>query len=168
MSQDTATILGVVEAYKACVLRKDAAAFAELYAQDVRVFDAWGVWSYEGAPAWRQAVEEWFGSLGTDHVTVAFEDVRVVESGVAATLSAVVRYTAVSASGIAMRSLHNRLTWSLMNDGGWKIGHEHTSAPIGLSDMKAILRRAWHSPCRAALQECTGLGRYSSDVVRGR
>jgi uncharacterized protein (TIGR02246 family) len=141
MSQDTATVLGVAGAYKTCVLRKDAAAFVELYADDVRVFDTWGVWSYEGAPAWRQAVEEWFGSLGTDRVTVAFDDVRVVERGAAATLSAVVRYTAVSASGIAVRSLQNRLTWSLVNDGGWKIGHEHTSAPIGSSDMKAILRR---------------------------
>jgi ketosteroid isomerase-like protein len=141
MSQDTATVLGVAEAFKTCVLRKDAAAFVELYAQDVRVFDTWGAWSYEGAPAWRQAVEEWFGSLGTDRVTVAFDDVRVVERGGAATLSAVVRYTAVSASGFATRSLQNRLTWSLMNDDGWKIGHEHTSAPIGLSDTKAILRR---------------------------
>ena len=51
--------------------------------------------------------------------------------------------TAVSATGIAVRSLHNRLTWGLRHegDGGWRIGHEHTSAPIGLGDMKAILRR---------------------------
>jgi ketosteroid isomerase-like protein len=140
MSQDT--ILGVAEAYKGCVLRKDAAALVELYTEDVRVFDTWGVWSYQGARSWRQALEEWFGSLGTDHVRVEFDDVQVFEGGTAATLSAIVKYTAVSATGIAVRSLHNRLTWGLRNEGGWNIGHEHTSAPIGWGDMKAILRRA--------------------------
>ncbi len=135
--------VGIVEAYKTCVLHKDAAALVGLYTEDVRVFDTWGVWSYEGALSWQQALEEWFGSLGTDRVSVAFDDVQVFEGGGAATLSAVVKYTAVSDTGIAVRSLHNRLTWGLRNDGdgGWKIGHEHTSAPIGLGDMKAILRR---------------------------
>jgi ketosteroid isomerase-like protein len=141
MSQDTESVLGVVEAYKSCILRKDAAALVSLYAEDVRVFDTWGAWSYEGAVAWRLALEEWFGSLGTDHVRVAFDDVHVFNGGAAATLSAVVKYTAVSSTGIAVRSMQNRLTWNLRDDRGWKIGHEHTSAPIGLSDLKAILRR---------------------------
>ena len=140
---DSAPVLGVTLAYKTCVLRKDAAALIDLYSDDVRVFDTWGVWSYEGASAWRQALEEWFGSLGTDQVEVAFDDVQVFARGAAATLSAVVKYTAVSATGIAVRSLQNRLTWGLRHEGdrGWKIGHEHTSAPIGLGDLKAILRR---------------------------
>jgi uncharacterized protein (TIGR02246 family) len=140
-SPDAESVLGVIEAYKTCVLRKDAAALVALYADDARVFDAWGVWSYEGASAWQQAVEEWFGSMGTDSVIVAFDDVQVFGNGAVAMLSAIVKYTALSASGIEVRSMHNRLTWGLRNEGGWRIAHEHTSAPIGLSDMKAMLQR---------------------------
>jgi hypothetical protein len=33
-----------------------------LYDDEVRVFDAWGVWVYEGAPVWRKAIERWFMS----------------------------------------------------------------------------------------------------------
>lgn len=140
-SPHTAPVLGVIEAYKTCVLRKDAAALVALYADDARVFDAWSVWSYEGASAWRLAVEEWFGSTGTDSVVVAFDDVQIFGHGEAAMLSAIVKYTALSASGIEVRSMHNRLTWGLRNESRWRIAHEHTSAPIGFGDMKAMLQR---------------------------
>jgi ketosteroid isomerase-like protein len=35
-----------------------------------------------------------------------------------------------------------RVTWSLARrESAWKIVHEHTSAPIGFKDLKAILQR---------------------------
>ena len=37
--------------YAATVLAKDVEAFMRLYHPAVRVFDAWGIWLYDGAPA---------------------------------------------------------------------------------------------------------------------
>jgi hypothetical protein len=38
--------------------------------------------------------------------------------------------------------MQNRLTWALTRrEGALKIVHEHTSAPVGFDDLKAILRR---------------------------
>lgn len=63
-------ITGVLDAYAAAVLAKDADALVGLYANDVRVFDLWGQWAYDGATAWRRPVEEWFGSLGDERIVV--------------------------------------------------------------------------------------------------
>jgi ketosteroid isomerase-like protein len=66
--------------------------------------------------------------------TVAVDDL--------ATLSARVCYAALAASGDELRAMQNRLTWVLKPDGGsWKIIHEHTSVPIGFSDLKGLLQR---------------------------
>lgn len=43
----------VIEGYAAAVRAKDVDAFVSLYAKDVRVFDMWGRWSYDGVDAWR-------------------------------------------------------------------------------------------------------------------
>lgn len=113
-----------------------------LYAPNARIFDAWGVWSYEDAAAWRQAVDGWFTSLGTERVKVTFEDVRVIADRDFAGVSTVVTYAGVSAEGEALRAMQNRLTCVLRVSGHvLRIVHEHTSAPVGFEDMKAILQR---------------------------
>ena len=66
----------VLASYQNAVRAKDVRAFISLYDPKVRVFDAWGVWSYEGARAWQVAVEGWFTSLGSESVNVTFEDVQ--------------------------------------------------------------------------------------------
>lgn len=132
----------VLENYKAAVHAKDVAAFMRLYDPKVRVFDAWGVWSYEGAAAWQVAVEAWFTSLGTERVKVAFEDVQVGGDASLATVSAIAAYAGHTAQGEPIRQMHNRLTWVLRTSGHvLRIVHEHTSAPIGFEDMLAILQR---------------------------
>jgi len=137
------SIARVLESYKAAVYAKDVDAFMRLYDPGVRVFDAWGVWSYEGADAWRRAVEGWFKSLGTEKVKVTFDAVNTSEGRESAVVSAVVSYAGVSAQGEALRSMQNRLTWALRVSGHvLRIAHEHTSAPIGFEDQKAILQRA--------------------------
>ena len=45
---DDAPIRQVMDAYTAAVRAKDVDAFIGLYAQDVRVFDLWSNWSYDG------------------------------------------------------------------------------------------------------------------------
>jgi ketosteroid isomerase-like protein len=132
----------IVESYKAAVHAKDVAAFVRLYDPKVRVFDAWGVWSYEGLAPWQRAVEAWFASLNADRVKVSFEEVQTAGTPDCAIASAIVTYAAYSAQGEPLRSMQNRLSWGLKTSGHvLRIVHEHTSVPMGFEDMKAILVR---------------------------
>lgn len=133
----------VLNAYAAAVRVKDAEAFLALYADDVRSFDLWGVWSYDGKNAYRAMVEGWFGSVPDDEtVVVRFDEVRT-ETGVdVAAVSAFTTFAAETPDGTELRSMNNRLTWLLRRDGdAWQIVHEHTSAPVG-DDGKVNLRRS--------------------------
>jgi len=132
----------VMESYRSAVFDKDAAAFMRLYDPGVRVFDTWGEWSYEGAAAWQSVVESWFMSLGTERVKVSFSETKTSGGPEMALLSAIVSYAGVSAQGEALRTMHNRISWVLRTSGHvLRIVHEHTSAPVGFEDMKAILQR---------------------------
>jgi uncharacterized protein (TIGR02246 family) len=132
----------MLDKYAAAVGAKDVDAFVALYADDVRTFDLWSVWSYDGKPALREMVEEWFGSLGTDTVVVEFSEVRAETGDDVAAVSAFTTFRGLSAEGEELRSMNNRLTWILRRegDGAWKIVHEHTSAPAG-DEGKVQLRR---------------------------
>nr|WP_316642493.1 nuclear transport factor 2 family protein [uncultured Roseateles sp.] len=139
LDKDLARVLGV---YESAVFKKDVEAFMRLYDPDVRVFDAWGVWSYEGAEAWRRAVEGWFTSLGTERVKVSFAEVQASVGKDMASVSAIVTYAGLSAEGQSLRTMQNRITWVLRTIGHVpRIVHEHTSAPMGFDDSKAILVR---------------------------
>lgn len=141
MDDTDKSITRVLESYKAAVYAKDVAAFMRLYDPSVRVFDTWGVWSYEGADAWQRAVEGWFTSLGTEKVKVTFDDVATSAVPGFAIVSAMVTYAGVSAQGEPLRAMQNRLSWALKTSGHvLRIIHEHTSAPVGFDDAKAILR----------------------------
>jgi ketosteroid isomerase-like protein len=142
VSEIEASITRVIEAYRASVLARDTEAFMRLYDPAVRVFDAWGVWSYEGASAWQVAVEGWFASHPTDRFTVAFDEVHALSTPAFASVSAIVTYAVVSSQGEQLNSMQNRLTWVLRTSGHVpRIVHEHTSAPVGFEDQKAILQR---------------------------
>lgn len=133
----------VLEAYAAAVRAKDVDAFVGLYEDDVRTFDLWSVWSYDGKDAFRGMVAEWFGSLDArEEVVVEWDEVRTQAGADVGGLSAFLTYRAVSSDGEELRSLNNRLTWVLRknDDGAWKIAHEHTSAPAG-DGGKVQLRR---------------------------
>jgi len=142
MSDPEQDLARVRDRYAAAVYAKDPAALIQLYDPEVRIFDAWGHWSCEGADAWQRSVEGWFTSLGSERVKVGFEDLKTTTSRELSSLSAIVSYTGVSAQGETLRAMHNRLTWVLRTSGHvLRIVHEHTSAPIGFDDMKAILSR---------------------------
>ncbi len=141
MSDVDKSIARVLRSYAAAVLAGDVEAFIRLYDPRVRVFDAWGVWSYEGSAAWRRAVEGWFGSLGNEKVKVTFDDVQTSAGRECSMVTAVVTYAGVSAEGRELRAMQNRLTWVLRTTDDLRIVHEHTSAPIGFTDSKAILQR---------------------------
>jgi uncharacterized protein (TIGR02246 family) len=133
----------MLAAYVAAVRAKDVGAFLDLYADDVRNFDLWSVWSYDGKDELRAMVAEWFGSLPDDEVVVVkFDDVRTQTGSDLATVSAFTTFAAESPDGTELRSMNNRLTWVLRKDAddAWKIVHEHTSAPAG-DEGKVQLRR---------------------------
>jgi uncharacterized protein (TIGR02246 family) len=132
----------LLENYKAAVYAKDVEAFVALFDQDARIFDLWAEWSYDGIAPWRGMVEQWFGSLNAERDLVEFDDVRATVSGELAVVHAFVRFTAMSAEGKALRTMQERLTWTLvMKERGWKISHQHTSAPIDFNTLKVILQR---------------------------
>ncbi len=133
----------MLERYTAAVRAKDVDAFLELYSEDVRTFDLWQEWTYDGKDALRGMVAEWFGSLGDDEVVaVRFDDIRTQTGSDVAAVSAFTTYANVTPDGTEQRSMNNRLTWVLRKDadGAWKIAHEHTSAPAGEGG-KVQLRR---------------------------
>jgi uncharacterized protein (TIGR02246 family) len=133
----------LIESYRQAVRDRDVEAFMRLYDPKARVFDAWGVWSYESAEAWRKAIESWLGSHEEERFEVKADDVRITGHGSGCAVSAIFTYGSVSPAGKALRSMQNRLTWMLERQGSdWRIVHEHTSAPISFDESKAILQRS--------------------------
>ena len=142
MSDIEKPIIRVLETYKSAIHAKDVGALMRLYDPRVRVFDMWGVWSYEGAASWQLAVEAWFTSLGTEKVKVTFDEVQTSGDTHFAMVSAIVTYAGLSGQGEQLRVMQNRLSWALRTSGHvLRIVHEHTSAPVGFDDAKAILCR---------------------------
>jgi uncharacterized protein (TIGR02246 family) len=140
MNESGEAITQVVNGYQDAIHAKDARALVELYASDVRVFDLWGEWAYDGVDAWRGAVEGWFGSLGSELVVVDIEVIRTSGTHDLAIIEAFVVYSAVSDTGETLRAMRNRLTWVLKPVmSAWKIAHEHTSAPVDPASMKVML-----------------------------
>jgi uncharacterized protein (TIGR02246 family) len=133
----------MLDNYAAAVRARDVDAFLGLYADDVRTFDLWSEWSYDGKPAFREMVTEWFGSLPDDEVVaVEFDEIRTQAGEDVAAVSAFTTFAAVAPDGTELRSMNNRLTWILRKEAGgaWKIAHEHTSAPAS-DEGKVQLRR---------------------------
>lgn len=136
------SVTRLTTAYADAVRARDVDAFMRLYDPRVRVFDTWGVWEYRDAAHWRTAIESWFTSLGTEQVRVHFADAKTSGTPDFALLTAIVTYAGHSAAGAPLRSMQNRLTWALRTTSHvLRIVHEHTSAPVGFEDQKAILVR---------------------------
>lgn len=128
--------------YKNAVFQKDLELYTSIFDEQVRVFDMWGSWSYDGLNAWREMAKAWFESLGDNKDLVEFDDIQTEVNVDLATITAFVKFTAISATGEALRYLQNRLTWiARKKNGGWKIIHQHTSGPIDFETMKVMLKR---------------------------
>lgn len=142
MNPSKTAVYQLLEAYRIAVYAKDVDAFAALYADDVRVFDLWGMWVYEGREAWRGTAAEWFASLGDERVAVTWDDVRITAAADIATMSAFVTYQGLSATGEALRAMQNRITQVLERRGdAWQIVHEHSSAPADFETARVMLKR---------------------------
>jgi len=137
-------IESLFETYKKSVFQKDVETFVSIFDQNVRVFDMWQRWSYDGLSDWREMVENWFGSLGENKDIVEFDDIQIQSTDEIAFASAFVKFTAVSEKGEELRYLENRLTWVIQKrENSWNIIHQHTSGPIDFQTMKVILQRSF-------------------------
>jgi ketosteroid isomerase-like protein len=133
------SLAGLPLLYADAARRKDVEGFLRLYDDDARIFDAWNTWQYVDKRTWREAVKEWFSSLGTHTVKVTFDAVQIFEEGALGSLSALVTYAGLSAEDQEVRSIRNRLSWIVRRyNGNWRIHHEHTSVPIDFETMCAI------------------------------
>ncbi len=140
MSETEHQILDHLDAYKTAVFAKDVEAFVSLYDPDVRVFDMWGEWSYQGVAAWRRMVTYWFESLGSERVAVEFDGLQSSVCSELAVVHAFVTFTGTSAEGETLRAMRNRFSWALRKKGAkWQVIHEHSSAPVDFESMKVML-----------------------------
>ena len=127
------------EAYAAAVYAKDVAAFAALYAPDVRIFDAWGGWQQRGLDALHASTAEWFGSLGEERVVVTVSDVQSSAGDKVAAIHGLIEFRAISASGEKLRAMQERVTWLLEKQGGgWRVTHQHSSLPADFETGKVM------------------------------
>jgi uncharacterized protein (TIGR02246 family) len=141
MSTTEKQIASMLQRYVDAVRDKDAGALLALYAPDMRSFDLWGRWSHDAA-SWRTSVEQWFGSLGDETVAVRFDELRITGNEEFASASAIGSYAAIAADGSVLRSMQNRFTWVLArHDTGWRVLHEHSSAPIDATSLQVILQK---------------------------
>ncbi len=139
----TDPVLRSLEGYKQAVYEKNLHAFEALYDENITVFDMWGSdWKFQGINAWVEMAREWFSSLENERVVVDFEDVQVRQTSEMAFISTYVKFTAVSAEGVTLRSLQNRMTRILeKKSGSWLITHEHTSCPVDHQTLKISLSK---------------------------
>jgi len=128
-------------AYAAAVRARDAAAFVALYDDALHVFDMWQAAPMTGLPAWRAMAEGWFGGLGDEGVVVTWRQAQSQVSGDLASGHAILTFAAQAPDGSVLRALDNRLSVAMrLGPEGWKVFHEHTSAPIEHGSLSAVLQ----------------------------
>lgn len=128
--------------YVSAVAARNVSGLLDLYDPHVRVFDAWGVWEYDGIESWRVAVEGWLATDPGHRFDVRFTDTKVLGDAASGVMTAIANYTSLAPDGREVHAMQNRITWFVRHVADeWHIVHEHTSAPIGFEDMKAILNK---------------------------
>jgi len=128
--------------YISAVANRSVSELIQLYDPKVRVFDAWGFWEYNGSESWQVAIEGWLSSDPSNKFKVIFTDSVAIGDLQFATMTAIVNYASIAPDGSEAHSMQNRITWVVRTSGhNMRIVHEHTSAPIGFEDMKAILKK---------------------------
>ena len=71
------------------------------------------------------------------NVKVEFEMVQIFHSKNVGFATGLIVFLAISTEGVVLSSMKNRFT--LVFNDGWKVVHQHTSAPINSDGLTAIL-----------------------------
>ena len=133
-----------LNAYAKTIRNLDVEGYVALYDESVRIFDLWDDWSATGLGICRKTAEEWFASLGQEHVVVTFSEIEIHESADLALINGFVRFAAHSADGKQLRFLDERMSVVLKKNssGQWLVIHQHTSQPVDSQGMKVKMIRA--------------------------
>ncbi len=127
------------EIYQTAAWQKDTTAMINLYDKQAIIFDMWDQGHYSNILEWNNLIINWLGSLGEEKVKVEFEMVKIHHSGNIGFASALIQFKAISSEGIVLRSMKNRITLGFSKfENGWKVIHQHTSAPISSNVLTAI------------------------------
>ena len=66
--------------------------------------------------------------------------INIHQSGDTGFASAIIQFQAISSEGVVIRGMKNRITLGfLKSEEGWKVIHQHTSAPVSSNGLTAIL-----------------------------
>lgn len=126
--------------YQSSAWHKDTKAMINLYDQHAVIFDMWDQGCHSKPLEWTKIITDWLGSLGEEKVKVEFEMVKIHQSGNVGFASALIQFQAISSEGTILRSMKNRITLGFSKfENGWKVIHQHTSAPINSNGLTAIL-----------------------------
>ncbi|HHT20053.1 MAG TPA: nuclear transport factor 2 family protein [Tissierellia bacterium] len=118
----------LLDQYRQLVLAKDIEGFLALYDRDVKVFDAFDAWRYDGNHQWRVVPTDWFTDLKEHVVDVTFRDVTVIGRYHLFVVYGLIEY---HHGADPNKHLTNRFSWIVKRDGNdFRIVHEHTSLPI--------------------------------------
>ena len=126
--------------YRDAVWNKDAKIMTDLYDKQAVIFDTWDQGYVSDSSAWNKIIEDWFNSLSDENVKVDFEMINIHQSENVGFASAVIQFQAISSDGNVLRSMKNRLTVGFTkSEKGWKVSHQHMSAPVSSDGLTAIL-----------------------------
>jgi ketosteroid isomerase-like protein len=128
------------EDYKNAVWQKDATTLLKLYDNEVVSFDMWDIGYYKTLNEWTPEIENWLSSLGEEKVKVDFEIIKVFKSDTNGFASGLIEFQAINTQGAVLRKMKNRITVGFSRfENGWKVVHQHVSAPVTSENLTAIL-----------------------------
>ncbi len=128
------------DSYTRAAWDRDADAMIALYHEELTVFDMWDTGRITDSQVWKTILRDWLSSLGEEQVRVGFEDIMVQESGELGFAHALITFAAIAPDGTILRSMKNRITLGFTKTpAGWKVAHQHTSAPVSSENLVGIL-----------------------------
>jgi ketosteroid isomerase-like protein len=131
---------GFFTIYKNSVWNKDSQSLIDMYDKHAVIFDMWDQGCILSSAEWAKNIRDWLGSLGDENVNVEFDNVQIHQAENLAIATAFIKYEAISSEGNVLRSMKNRITVGFSkSDNGWKVIHQHISAPVSSDNLTAIL-----------------------------
>jgi ketosteroid isomerase-like protein len=128
------------EDYKNAVWQKDATMLLKLYDNEVVSFDMWDIGYFKTLNEWTSEIENWLSSLGEEKVKVEFEMIKVFKSNTNGFANGLIEFQAINSQGAVLRKMKNRITAGFSRfKNGWKVVHQHISAPVTSENLTAIL-----------------------------
>lgn len=126
--------------YQKSAWDKDTTSMINLYDEHALIFDMWDQGYISNPSEWRKIIIDWLGSLGEEKVKVEFEMVKIHQSGNVGFASALIQFQAISGEGAVLRGMKNRISLGFSKfEEGWKVIHQHTSAPVSSDGLTVLL-----------------------------